>query len=320
MNHKKRQRALQRLMDRPVLISDPYDILYYTGYQSAESEQNYLLITPSGPTLFVSPLVGKIKVPNTQIAFFPRLKSALARIRRLGVDQNHLSTRTYLQIKKGRTVVDAPEIKIPREVKDDGELEAMKKAIRVSNKAFASLTVPGKTEREAADGMEEVFHSMGAARAFETIVSSGPNAGRFIHHTPGTRRVAPGDTYIVDWGARWQGYCADITRTRCTNTRIFETVRQIQQECIDRVEPGIPFADINAWHEKALKKAGFPAQHGIGHGIGLQVHELAKELRKGMVITIEPGIYTKSAGCRIEDMVLVKKKPVVLTKSIPLQA
>jgi len=185
------------------------------------------------------------------------------------------------------------------------------------------LDIFGKSEQEVAREIERGFFDQGAAPAFETIVASGGNAGNYIHHFPTTRRTSRKDMVIVDFGSKVGGYSSDITRTFFSKTdskqrEIFEAVREIQEACIEMVRPGVEFKKINEFHQKALQKLGFQARHGIGHGIGIFVHEPATLLKEGMVITIEPGIYLKNyGGCRIEDMVLVKKKPVVLSRAIP---
>jgi len=200
----------------------------------------------------------------------------------------------------------------------------MKKAIRINKRVLESIQLFNKTEKLLTEEIEKEFYLKNAAPAFETIVATGSNSGNYIHHFPGGRTITRKNMTIIDFGCRWKGYCSDITRTYFSKRdkkqrEMFEMVQQLQRECLDLVKPGVDFHAINNFYKKFLKKKGFAVRHGIGHGIGVFVHEPVKKLEKGMVITIEPGMYLKNfGGCRLEDMVLVKKKPLLLSSSIPL--
>lgn len=325
MNLKKRWTSLQKLITHPVLISDPLDTRYYTGFAPGVDDHPLLLMKPTGkPILFVSPLSGKIRTPAT-VKEFSGL-SSLRLPKKVGFDGSHLPAGWFLELKKGRRLVDSREkIKKPREVKDAEELAHMQKAIRINKKVLTGIELFGKREEAVAREIEERFRKEGAGRAFETIVSSGGNAGTHIHHFPTSRKIRSSDMVIIDFGSQVEGYASDITRTRIDhrNTRqrmLLETVMDVQQACIDLVEPGVKFSSINNHHKRLLKRKGFTARHGIGHGIGLFVHETASTLEKGMVVTIEPGIYLSGyGGCRLEDMILVTKTGnKVLSRSIPL--
>ncbi|MBI4020937.1 MAG: aminopeptidase P family protein [Candidatus Aenigmarchaeota archaeon] len=316
MDYRGRVRRLQQLLTVPALISDPLDVYYYTGFRPGADDHPLVVVPRSGrPTIYLPPLTGEIRLPFATVRLGPPTDLP----RRLGMDETHLPVGRFRALSKKSTLVPiGATIKKPREVKDEDEIGLMKKAIALDREILGGLRLDGKTEAAVAAEMELAFLERGASRSFETIVSSGPHAGRFIHHQPGSRRIARGDPVIVDFGAAVGGYCSDITRTRIRSGKVLETVLAVQEECIALVKPGVAWKDINAHHQQALKERGFTARHGIGHGIGLFVHESADRLEAGMVVTVEPGIYLPREGCRIEDMVLVTRTGCkVLSKAIP---
>lgn len=309
-----------------ILVSDPRDVFYYSGYEAGTDDHPMLLVRKTGkPALFLSPLTEGVKA-YADIRFFKKLNDLLKSLpKKIGIDDHHLPAHLFLKIKKKRRLVPSAEIiKKPREVKDEEEIELMKKAIRINKRALESIQLFGKTEKLLAEEIEKEFYLKNATPAFETIVATGSNSGNYIHHFPGRRIVRRKDMTIIDFGCRWKGYCSDITRTYFNKRdkkqrEMFEMVQHLQRECLDLVKPGVDFHAINNFYKKFLKEKGFAVRHGIGHGIGIFVHEPFKKLEKGMVITIEPGMYLKNfGGCRLEDMVLVKKKPLLLSSSIPL--
>jgi len=325
MNFKKRIQALQKLIKQPVLVSDPRDVFYYSGYQVGTDDSPLLLVGKAGkPTLFLSPLTGAVEA-YAGIVFFKRVKELLELLpQTIGIDEYHMPAKLFLEIKKkGKVVSCSSVIKKPREIKDEGEIERMRKAIRIDKKVLERLDFFNKKEKDIAQEIERGFYEHGAVPAFETIVASGPNSGNYIHHFPGNRLVRRKEMVIIDFGARFKGYSSDVTRTYFfkNNKRqkeIFETVKNLQEECIEMVKPGIDFKEINYFYKRSLQKKGFAVRHGIGHGLGIFVHEPAQKMQKGMVVTIEPGIYLRNfGGCRIEDVILVGTKPEVLSRSIP---
>lgn len=329
MDFKGRVRKLQKLMAEKnlsaSLISDPQDIFYYSGYRSGVDDHPLLLIRNGRPLLFLSPLTGNVHLTYGEISLFSKKNDLLRSIpKKLGFDQRHLPVALFVKLKKkARMSPISDTIKKPREVKDEEEISFMKEAIRLDKKVLEGLDFFNRNECVVAKEIEQGFYKNGAVPAFETIVASGSNAGNYIHHFPTDKKTSRKEMIIVDFGSQVKGYSSDITRTYFLKgdpkqKRIFETVQQLQQECIDRVRPGVDFSEINEFHKKSLRKSGFVPRHGIGHGIGIFVHENASVLEKGMIVTIEPGIYIKNfGGCRIEDMVLVGNKSKVLSASIP---
>jgi Xaa-Pro aminopeptidase len=159
----------------------------------------------------------------------------------------------------------------------------------------------------------------GAKVGFETIVAFGPNGSR-PHHQPSERELAPRDSILIDFGARYQGYCCDITRTfplgqpKAAFRRAYEVVAQAQAAAIGSARAGATLVDVDGAARKVIRDSGLPVYgHGTGHGFGLEIHEVpflkpdAKgELKAGQVITIEPGVYLPGQlGVRIEDDILI---------------
>jgi len=328
MEHKKRVQRLQKILGvRAALVSDPDDVFYYTGFQADVGDCPLLLVKGQGrPLLFLSPLTGHLKL-NADVVPLTKTTDLTKRLpKTLGIDEHHLPVKLYKEISKKRKLVfSSSKIKRVREVKDREEIELMKQAIRLDKKAFTRLNLFGRTEKNIAEELDLFFHKSKASPAFETIIASGRNAGNYIHHFPGEKKVSRSETVIIDLGSRVGGYCSDITRTYFlkTNTkqrRLFEDVLELQERCIEMVEPGVELEGIDDLYKKELKRKGHTPMHGIGHGLGISVHEPVGELKVGMVITIEPGIYLKNfGGCRLEDMVLVTKNShKVLSRSIGL--
>lgn len=212
-----------------------------------------------------------------------------------------------------------------RLVKDDGELARMAHAASVADAALAevvSLLSPGNSEAVLALELDAAMRRLGAEdRAFETIVASGPNAAK-PHARPGARVFEPGDPVVVDFGAVYDGYRSDMTRTFFVGrpptgdmARVLEVVAAAQAAGVAAVGPGVVTGDVDHACRQLVTDAGFgPAfEHGTGHGVGLHVHEapaVAKGataiLEPGVVVTVEPGVYLAGrGGVRIEDTVVV---------------
>jgi len=212
-----------------------------------------------------------------------------------------------------------------RAVKDDTEVKLIRRAIDIQQRAFLDLrrfVKPGVSETEAAAFLEFRMRSLGAdGTSFDTILAVGKNASK-PHAFPSPRvRLKRGDMVQADWGAKFNGYCSDMSRVLTLGKPhrklrdIYHIVLEAHLAAIDAVRPGVAFKDIDAAARSVIKKAGYAKQfgHGTGHGIGLDIHEnpvvsfRSKETAApGHVITIEPGIYLPGVGgVRIEDDVLV---------------
>jgi Xaa-Pro aminopeptidase len=223
-----------------------------------------------------------------------------------------------------------------RAVKEPEELDAIRRATAVTNRAYERLVeeeFAGRTEKELAWRMEQLFHELGAdGLAFPVDIAAGPTAAS-PHAVPGDRVVEEGELVLVDAGAMLEGYCSDCTRTFAVGDvsdslrQAYEHVRRAQQAGLDAVRAGVPGRDADAAARAVITEAGYGENfgHGLGHGLGLLVHE-APVLRPesedvlvaGNVVTVEPGIYLSGvAGIRIEDLVVVTDDGCEVLTSFP---
>ncbi len=212
-----------------------------------------------------------------------------------------------------------------REVKDDRELALIRRALALTDTAFehaANHLEAGMTERLVADFIDQQFRDLGSdGQAFDTIVASGPNAAR-PHHTPGNRPIEAGEPVIIDMGARVGGYCGDLTRTVWVGQpsprlgTMYQLVADAQRAAFAAIRDGVTARAVDRAARDVFAAAGMEHHfvHGLGHAIGLRIHEspfLGKQsdavLKAGQVITIEPGLYVPDwGGVRIEDVVVVE--------------
>jgi Xaa-Pro aminopeptidase len=239
--------------------------------------------------------------------------------------------RGGLELEPRRGVVEALRI-----VKEPEELDAIRRATEVTNEAYALLAeeqLSGRTEKALAWRMEQLLRECGAeAMAFPVDVAAGPTAAS-PHAVPGERVVQEGDLVLVDAGAALDGYCSDCTRTFAVGEvseslrEAYELVRRAQQAGLDAVGPGVSGRDADAAARAVIADAGYAENfgHGLGHGVGLLVHEapaLRPEsgdvLAAGHVVTVEPGVYLSGvAGIRIEDLVVVTDDGADVLTSYP---
>ncbi len=211
-----------------------------------------------------------------------------------------------------------------RRAKDNTEINKIKAVIKIAAKALKNTLrkiKAGITESELAGQIDLQIRKLGAQNSFETIVAFGANAAE-PHHICGSRRLKKNDTVLIDFGARLNGYCSDLTRCFTVgriNTRYakaYEAVEQAQKAAIEKIKAGVDAREVDEAARKVIRRYGFkPHGHGTGHGLGLQVHEqpavsdkTIAELKASDVITIEPAIYIPGKfGIRLEEDVLVTK-------------
>lgn len=248
---------------------------------------------------------------------------------RLGIESRHLVLAEYEALQKAMpaSVQLRPLENVVEEIrqkKDPGELELLRKAAQLADRAFRnaleSLKV-GIKEQDFCLELEYQMQKLGARKpAFDSIVASGPN-GAYPHAGVTDRVIQQRELITVDFGAYRHGYNSDMTRTVWLgrlderNAKIYRSVREAQQRAVEAVQPGKTCKEIDAVARQHLQEAGLGDYftHGLGHGLGMAVHELPSVrstsdtlLEPGMVITIEPGVYIGGeAGCRIEDSVVV---------------
>ncbi|WP_437204538.1 M24 family metallopeptidase [Planctomicrobium sp. SH664] len=224
-----------------------------------------------------------------------------------------------------------------RAVKDSEEIAELRTAIRFAERGFESLKATltkGKTESQVAAELEFALRQFGAdGLSFPAIVAVGDRAA-LPHYRAGKNLISASPILLVDWGAKGPGgYRSDLTRTLLTGKgdrkfeKVYRTVLQAQLEAIAAIRPGIECREVDEVARKVIREAGFGKyfDHGLGHGIGLDVHEFPRlsrgsttVLRPGMVVTVEPGIYLPGwGGVRIEDDVLVTRQGCEVLSTLP---
>ena len=212
-----------------------------------------------------------------------------------------------------------------RTVKDEEEIGLLREACAITDRAFDAVLPfirPGRTEREIAVVLERSMVDLGAERpAFASIVASGPN-GAIPHHVPGTRAVESGDLVTMDFGALYGGYHADMTRTVAVGPaagglrEVYDLVAAAQRAGVEAACPDAATKDVDAAARDVIADAGYGEDfpHGLGHGVGLEIHEApllgydkTGKLTDRMPITVEPGVYLEGrGGVRIEDTLVVR--------------
>ena len=321
-NYKKRINKLVSLLEsnniKAALVTDKTDLLYYTGYKVSDTA--FLVVdTKTHPKLLLSPLDNEAEKLDLDVSFVSKKNDLnfLKKYKQIIFDENDLSARRFKFVKKLVKLKEGSKImKQPRTVKEPKEIELVRMAVKITKDAQKDLEFVGKTEKQVASHIDIKFREQRADNAFDTIVASGEN-GFFIHHTPSEKKINKGELVILDSGAKHKDYCADLTRTFSSNLNkssklVLEDVKEMQGKIIDFLEPGKTFKEIQKFYEKLMQKKKYKVMHSFGHGIGLSVHESVETLEKNTLVTVEPGVYLKPGGCRIEDIILIKDKPRVL--------
>ncbi|MDY2778110.1 MAG: Xaa-Pro peptidase family protein [Collinsella sp.] len=218
------------------------------------------------------------------------------------------------------------DIQRMRAVKDAEEIELMRAAQKITDAAFTHMCGfirPGLTEKQIRTELESFMFNNGAdALAFSSIVASGPNTAN-PHAIPGDRVVEKGDFVLMDYGAGYRDYRSDMTRTVCVGEpseqqrALYDLVRRTHEECAAAIHAGVDGHEVHMLSRKIIGDAGYGAYygHGLGHGVGIDIHELPSLGRKsntlevGSVVTVEPGVYLPGVGgVRLEDFGVVTEQ------------
>jgi len=247
----------------------------------------------------------------------------------VAVEEHHLTVEQYRELAAERELTAAGRlVEELRTVKDEDEIALLRRACEITDEALAAALAqvrPGLTERELALALEREMTDRGADKpAFDTIVASGPN-GDTPHHSPGGRPLADGDLITIDCGALFGGYHADLTRTvalgppAAWQRDLYALVAAAQQAGIQAAADGAGTAAVDAAARDVIAAAGHGAHfgHGLGHGVGLEIHEAPMlstagtgRLACGVPVTVEPGVYLPGkGGVRIEDTLVVRAGP-----------
>jgi Xaa-Pro aminopeptidase len=247
---------------------------------------------------------------------------------KVGFEDDHVSVRSFTKLEEKlpegvEAVAAGGAVEALRRVKDAEELAAIAEAAKLADAALRATVEEGfvgKTERAVADAFEAHVRAAGGTLSFDSIVAAGPN-GAQPHAEPGDRVIPAGELVVFDSGAKLDGYCSDGTRTYATGDvgeegqRVYETVLAAQQAALEAIRPGEKGEDVDAAARKVIDDAGHADHfgHGLGHGVGLDIHEGPRlslrsddVLAVNEVVTVEPGIYLAGdLGVRIEDLVVV---------------
>lgn len=333
-----------------LLVTNPRNVTYLTGFTGEDSclligSGQLLIISDSRfetqlkdecPGIPVEIRTARVLLPDFLAGLLPKFG-----LSSLGIESTSMvvSVRDLLAEKlKPVQIVSQPALAEElRMVKDPDEVAELRVAVRQAERGFdlmKSLIVPGQTEREAAHELEHGMRRFGALRAaFEPIIAVGDRAA-LPHYRAGLRRFEESAFTLVDWGAvSARGYHSDLTRVLTTSKlppklhHVYGVVLKAQQAGIAAIRPGARCQDVDAAARKVIDQAGFAKYfgHGLGHGIGLDIHEGPRlspistdELKPGMVVTVEPGIYLPGVGgVRIEDDILVTRDGHEVLSSIP---
>jgi Xaa-Pro aminopeptidase len=322
-----------------LFISNPVNVTYLTGFTGDSST---VVLTRDRVILVSDPrYTGQIaeECPGLETSIRPptqRIAEASAEVlkklgpRAVGFESNGLTVAEFENLRQLAPTLDwkggADRVEQLRLIKDEDEVSRIRGAIAVAERAFTAfcaLLRSEDTEIELCDVLEaNVRRAGGQGTSFPPIVAVGDRAA--LPHAPPTERpVSASEILLIDWGASADGYKSDLTRVLATRTKsscakleeVYEVVRQAQEAAIRAVRPGVEARAVDAAARKVIDEAGYgdAFNHGLGHGIGLQIHEApalransAEVLAEGMVFTIEPGIYLPGwGGVRLEDDVRV---------------
>lgn len=335
----RRQRLLDVLADRAVgalVVTESANVRYLTGYVGS----NGIAVVGAGGAALVTDsryaVSATEQVRGAEVVIGKRdlLTSvadralAIAAGAPVAVEADDLTISRYERLREvldgTDTVTTRGLVEDLRQIKDREEVETMREAAAVVDRALATVLgrgIVGRTERAVAFSLYEAMLAEGASEpSFPTIVASGPRGAR-PHHVPGADPIPAGTLVVIDMGAVVDGYCSDMTRTVATGPlparmeEIYGVCLEAQEAAMAAAAPGMAAADLDGVARAAIVAAGYGESfgHGLGHGVGLAIHERpgvrpesGDALRPGMAITIEPGIYLEGeGGVRIEDLIVL---------------
>lgn len=305
-----------------MMVLKPENIRYLTGFRPTSSS---ILILKDEPVLLASKIDREDASKNSMVNLevykkFDDVKNFLEG--KVGVEKS-MTVETYKKL-ADFDIVTSEIIESSRAVKTSWEVENIENALRIAEKSLLELDFEG-LEVELAAKLEYNMRINGSQRpSFETIMASGARTS-LPHGSPTKNKVE--SPILIDWGAVYNNYSSDTTRTIIETERqeeIFNIVLDAQKTAIKAIKPGIKSCSIDNIAREVITEYGYGESfiHSTGHGVGLEIHEKPSfskndetELQKGMVVTVEPGIYIEGEfGVRIEDMVLVDNNSRILNK------
>jgi Xaa-Pro aminopeptidase len=364
MDYGSRREVLQRLPAREgvdaLLITQPVNVTYLTGFSG---DSSYLILTRDKSILvsdgrFTAQIAEEcpeletvIRPPSKTVGEAAAETLGKLPLRTVGFENAHLTVAEFEKLKEKTPALDwqgkPDRVEQLRALKDSGEIEQIREAIRIAERAFGmfrAMLRPDDTEKELSDAMEAyVRRAGGFTTSFATIIAVGQRSA-LPHAPPSTKRFSESELMLVDWGASGRFYKSDLTRVlvRHNNSpfrgsrgqgvsdrfrEVYETVLRAQAAAIAALRPGVKASTVDNAGRGVITQAGYGEffTHGLGHGFGLQIHEAPffkpgneMDIQAGMVVTIEPGIYLPDwGGVRIEDDVLVTADGCEVLTSLP---
>ncbi len=335
-----RVERLREVLTEPLLVTGASNLTYLTGFKSSNAA---LLVDQDRVFLFTDSRYADAAAAVPGVEFVETGRVILADLATrlsgsLGFERHHLSYAGYETLGGGglELVPRQGLVEGLRAIKDANELAAIARASGCADRAFEQLLAEewiGQTETELLRTLRmAIFENGGEDFAFAAIVGSGPNAAR-PHALPGDRFVADGDSVVVDFGVLLNGYRSDVARTALCGRpaaeleEIVDVCLSAHLEAIERIEPGMTGVEADAVARSVIVDAGYGDYfgHGLGHGVGLEIHEApfvskisTDSIEVGQIVTIEPGIYLPGiGGVRIEDLCVVGDNGLESLTSLP---
>jgi Xaa-Pro aminopeptidase len=329
---KKVRAKLADLKIDALIVTNPSNVSYLSDFWGGDS---WLLLTKDSNTLITDSRYTlqakkqcklckiyerKFRMPETLAEIFKKNK----KIKTAAVEASvSLDIYNALQKKLPAKLRNIPHVvETIRQIKDASEIEKIRQAGEVAEKALKKVLPKikiGMTEKHIAAMIDFEMKTAGAEPSFETNVSFGANSA-MAHHQPSMQKLKKVDTILIDWGAKLNGYCSDITRCFAVGkinkfyAKVYKAVLDAQTAAINMLKAGVKADSTDIAAKEIIKKENLkPYGHGLGHGIGIDIHETpavstfsTSNLQAGNVITVEPGVYLDNKfGIRIEDDVVV---------------
>ncbi len=334
-----------------LLVSTYENIYYLSGFLTTKEErEGYLLITPRRKIIITDgrkveaalrmgkPLGYQVKLIDYQTSLSDIIRRE--KVSNLGFEEEDLRYQEYRELKK-----DLPQVKLTpvaglvetlRKIKDESEIKLHQQAIKITDLAFKDILShlkPGVTEREIALKLENLMKARSAeGLSFPPIVASG--AGSAIpHYQTGSKKIKKGEVVLMDFGCTYKGYMSDMTRCVFVGSpppqqsQIYQKVLDAQIKALREIRGGMTGIEADNTAREAFRKDNLETYftHGLGHGVGLEIHEAPKvnpkgtqPLQNGMVFSVEPGLYFPGQfGIRIEDLVTLKDGQIKVLTSSP---
>ncbi len=340
-----RKKMAEKNMDTIIILSDE-NRMYLSGYTGVDGSYNetagMLIITKNDLILACDPRYdtqAEKEAPLYSIICYEKnfaeklpeiLKSVNAS--KIGFESERLTLNNYNAINKElknaqvniEIIPDNDMLKNLRIIKDEYEIATIKKALKIAEESFLQLKKlikPGMTEKQVAWTFEKIMRENGAdALSFDVIMAGGKNSA-LPHAIPSNRKINNNEPLIIDFGVRLDGYCSDTTRTLIMGKptdefeKIYNIVFQAQKMAIEKIKPGVKASSIDKIARDYIDNTEYKGRfgHGLGHGVGIVIHEAPRLsrlddsiLEPGMIVTVEPGIYVPGwGGIRLENMIQV---------------